>query len=172
MPCTGPLNSRVACETTTKTGMIMILGEITTTAVIDYNKVIRETIKEIGYDDGAKGLDYNSCSVLVAIEQQSPDIAQGVLRDGRVDENIGAGDQGIMFGYATDETAELMPMTHVLATKLIKRLTELRKDGTIPWLRPDAKSQVTIEYKQDESNKSHLVPRPHPHRRHLHPARS
>ena len=151
-------NSRVACETATKTGMIMILGEITTTAVIDYNKVIREAIKEIGYDNGAKGLDYNSCSVLVAIEQQSPDIAQGVLRDGRVDENIGAGDQGIMFGYATDETAELMPMTHVLPNKLIKRLTELRKDGTIPWLRPDAKSQVTIEYKQDESNKSHLIP--------------
>ena len=151
-------NSRVACETATKTGMVMVLGEITTTAIIDYNKVIRETIKEIGYDDGAKGLDYNSCSVLVAIEQQSPDIAQGVLRDGRVDENIGAGDQGIMFGYATDETVELMPMTHVLATKLIERMTALRKDGTIPWLRPDAKSQVTIEYKEDEKNKSHLIP--------------
>lgn len=151
-------NSRVACETATKTGMVMVLGEITTTAVLDYNKIIRETIKEIGYDDGAKGLDYNSCSVLVAIEQQSPDIAQGVLRDGRVDENIGAGDQGIMFGYATDETPELMPMTHTLATKLMERMTKLRKDGTISWLRPDAKSQVTIEYKMDENNKGHLIP--------------
>lgn len=151
-------NSRVACETATKTGMVMVLGEITTTAVLDYNKIIRETIKEIGYDDGAKGLDYNSCSVLVAIEQQSPDIAQGVLRDGRVDENIGAGDQGIMFGYATDETPELMPMTHTLATQLMERLTKLRKDGTISWLRPDAKSQVTIEYKMDENNKGHLIP--------------
>ena len=151
-------NSRVACETATKTGMIMVLGEITTTAVLDYNKIIRETIKEIGYDDGAKGLDYKSCSVLVAIEQQSPDIAQGVLRDGRVDENIGAGDQGIMFGYATDETPEYMPMTHTLATQLMERLTKLRKDGTIAWLRPDAKSQVTIEYKMDEANKGHLIP--------------
>jgi len=152
-------NSRVACETATKTGMVMVLGEITTTAHIDYDKVVRDAIRDIGYDDGDKGLDYKSCSVLVNIAQQSPDIAQGVLRDGKVDENIGAGDQGIMFGYATDETEQCMPMTHVLATQLMQAMTEARKSGAIKWLRPDMKSQVTIEYEKDKACPGHLIPR-------------
>jgi len=152
-------NSRVACETATKTGMVMVLGEITTNAVVDYDKLIRRTIEQIGYDDGDKGLDYKSCSVLVAIAQQSADIAQSVVKDGKMDENIGAGDQGHMFGYATDETPEMMPMTHVLATKLMEALTVARKNGAIKWLRPDMKSQVTIEYEKDPACPGHLIPR-------------
>jgi len=137
--------SRVACETCTKTGMVMIFGEITTAANVNYEQVIREALKDIGYDDVAKGLDYRTCNVIVAIEEQSPDIAQSV--DATKLEEIGAGDQGIMFGYASDETEELMPLTHNLATSIGAKLTEVRKNGTCPWVRPDGKTQVTVEYK-------------------------
>merc|ERR1712000_657924 len=129
----------------TKTGMVMIFGEITTSAAVNYEQVIRETLKDIGYDDVAKGMDYRTCNVIVAIEEQSPDIAQSV--DSGKLEDIGAGDQGIMFGYASDETESLMPLTHSLATSIGARLTEVRKTGICPWVRPDGKTRVTCEYK-------------------------
>jgi len=143
--------SRVACESATTTGLVMIFGEITTNAIIDYQRIIRETIKEIGYDDSGKGFDYKTCGVMVAVGQQAQEIGACVTTSTDSGEQ-GAGDQGLMFGYATDETEECMPLTLTLAHRLSRRLTECRKGGILPWLRPDTKSQVTIEYLDDNGD--------------------
>ncbi|ASU37344.1 methionine adenosyltransferase [Herbaspirillum sp. meg3] len=138
--------SRVAAETLCNTGLVVLAGEITTRANVDYIDVARETIKRIGYDNADYGIDYKSCAVLVAYDKQSPDIAQGVDEGKGLDLDQGAGDQGLMFGYACDETPELMPAAIYYAHRIVERQSQLRKDGRLPWLRPDAKSQVTLKY--------------------------
>ena len=158
--------SRVACETAIKTGYVMLLGEITTEAYVDFDKLVRKVVNEIGYDRGKKGFDGNTCGVLSAVASQSSDIAMGVdealeSKSGEMTEAeieaIGAGDQGMMFGYACNETPTLMPMPIYLAHKLTLRLTEVRKNGTLDWVRPDGKSQVTIEYSKGQPKRVDTV---------------
>merc|ERR1719408_584785 len=161
--------SRVACESASKDNMVMVFGEITTQAALDYDKIVRGAVKGIGYDSFvddlssvvSKGLSDKTCEVLVRINKQSPDIAGGV-HVGKSDLDVGAGDQGIMFGYASDEAEVCMPLTHLLATLLGKKLTDVRKSGHLWWLRPDGKTQVTVEYLQKadgsvEPQKIHTV---------------
>jgi len=151
------IHARVACESLVTTGMAMIAGEITTSAWVDMPSVVRETIREIGYNSSEMGFDWQSCSVLTSIDKQSADIAQGVDEGTGLDLDQGAGDQGLMFGYACDETDVLMPMPITYAHRLVKRQSEVRKAGLLPWLRPDAKSQVTIQYEDNVAQRIEAV---------------
>jgi S-adenosylmethionine synthetase len=150
-------NARVACETLCSTGLIVMSGEITTNATVDYNVIARETIKRIGYTSSDIGFDSNTCAVLTAFNKQSPDIAQGVNRTKEQELDQGAGDQGLMFGYACDETPQLMPMPIYYAHRLMERQAELRRSGRLTWLRPDAKSQVSVSYKNGKPQRVETV---------------
>ncbi|HEB69094.1 MAG TPA: methionine adenosyltransferase, partial [Desulfobulbus sp.] len=154
---TQDIHARVACESLVTTGLAMIAGEITTSAWVDMPSVVRETIREIGYNSSDMGFDWQSCSVLTSIDKQSADIAQGVDEGKGLDLDQGAGDQGLMFGYACDETDVLMPMPITYAHRLVKRQAEVRKAGLLPWLRPDAKSQVTIQYEDNVAKRIEAV---------------
>lgn len=143
--------SFVACESVAKGNFVLVAGEITTRAKINIEQIVRDTIKNVGYDDVKKGIDYKNCDVIVKVTQQSPDISQSV-HEQKADEDLGAGDQGHMFGYATDETKELFPLSHLLALQLSAKLTEVRKNGTLSWLRPDGKTQITVQYKKEGNN--------------------
>src|SRR6185436_3054277 len=150
-------NSRVACETLVTTGLCVVAGEITTKAVIEYNQIARNTIKRIGYTNDAFGINGDTCAVMITLDKQSPDISQGVTEGEGLHKEQGAGDQGLMFGFACEETSDLMPMPIMLAHQLVEHLAKIRKSGAYDFLRPDAKSQVTVEYRDGQPHRIDAV---------------